>query len=91
VCRNIPSASHLLFVDDSLILLKAYLNSGTSLQQVFDNYCANSVKLVSVAKSSIFLRPDVDVKLEICDTPNINTKALSNKYLGLTFSLLLLR
>jgi hypothetical protein len=42
VCRNAPSDSHLLFSDDSLILLKADLHNATSLQQVLDTYYANS-------------------------------------------------
>jgi hypothetical protein len=85
VCRNAPSVSHLLFADDSLILLRADLNNAVSLQQVLDSYCANSGQLVSVSKSSIFFSPntDVDVKVQICNTLNINTEALSDKYLGL--------
>ena len=38
VCRNAPSVSHLLFVDDSLILMKANLINATSLRQVLDLY-----------------------------------------------------
>jgi hypothetical protein len=36
VCRNAPSVSHLLFADDSLILMKANLTNATSLRQVLD-------------------------------------------------------
>ena len=32
VCRNAPSVSHLLFADDSLILMKADMNNATLLQ-----------------------------------------------------------
>jgi hypothetical protein len=73
------------FADDSLILLKADLNNAISLKQVLDSYCANSGQLVSVAKSSIFFSPNtqVDARVEICNTLNIDTEALSDKYLGL--------
>jgi hypothetical protein len=85
VCRNAPSVSHLLFVDDSLNLLKANLDNAISLQQVLDSYCVNSGQSISVEKSSIFFSPNthVDMKLQICNTFNINTEALSDKYLGL--------
>ena len=59
VCRNAPSVSHLLFADDSLILMKANLTNATSLRQVLDQYCASSGQLVSEAKCSIFFSPNV--------------------------------
>jgi hypothetical protein len=54
VCRNAPSVSHLLFADNSLILMKAGMNNATSLQCVLDTYCTNSGQLVSLAKCIIF-------------------------------------
>jgi hypothetical protein len=67
--------------DDSLIFLKKNLNNAISLQQVLDTYCASSGQLVSVDKSSIFFSPNtnVEVKVEICNTLNINTESLSDK------------
>ena len=40
---------------------------------------------MSVAKSSIYFSPNtnVDVKIQMCNTLNINTEPISDKYLGL--------
>jgi hypothetical protein len=85
LCMGATSVSHLLFVDDSLTLLKADLNNAISLRQVLDSYCANSGQLVSVAKSSIFFSHNthVDVRVQMCNTLNIDNEDLSDKYLGL--------
>ena len=81
VSRNAPSVSHLLFADNSLILMKANMINATSLRQVLDQYCASSGQLVSEAKCSIFFSPnvDVEVKAEICTELNITPEALSDK------------
>jgi hypothetical protein len=82
--KNAPSVSHLLFADDSLILMKADINNATSLQRVLDTYYANSRQLMSLSKSSIFFSPNTDVLMrgEICEALHIDTEALSDKYLG---------
>ena len=81
VCRNAPSVSHLLFADDSLILMRADVLNATSLQQVLDTYCASSGQMVSLAKSSIFFSPNTSVvsKAEISQILHIDTEALSDK------------
>jgi hypothetical protein len=68
VSRKAPSVSHLLFDDDSLILMKANMTNATSLRQVLDQYCASLGQLVSQAKCSMFFSPNVDtrVKAKIC-------------------------
>jgi hypothetical protein len=85
VCINAPLVSHILFANDSLILMKADMTNATSLQQVLDTYYVNSRQLVSVAKSSIFFSPDTNVLLraEICKALHVEVEALSDKYLGL--------
>jgi hypothetical protein len=45
-----PSVSHLLFADDSLILMKVDMSNATALRNALDLYCASSGQLVSDAK-----------------------------------------
>jgi hypothetical protein len=74
---NALPISHLIFADDSLILMKAYLNNATSLERVLDTYCANSGQLVSLAKSSTFFSPNTNVliRAQIYETLHIDTEA----------------
>ena len=85
VCRNAPSVAHLVFADDSLILMSADVLNAASLQQVLDTYCQNSGQLVSLAKSSVFFSPNTSAvsRSEVCQQLHIDTEALSDKYLGL--------
>lgn len=85
VCRQAPAISHLLFADDSLILMKADKKNADNLKNILDRYCANSGQMVSEAKCSIFFSPntDVDMKAKVCEALNIMTESLNDKYLGL--------
>ena len=85
VCINAPSVSHLLFADDSLILMGADVLDTTSLQHVLDTYCQSSGQMVSLSKSSIFFSPNTPVvtRTEVCEILHIVTEALSDRYLGL--------
>jgi hypothetical protein len=65
VCRNAPSVSHLLFANDSLILMRADIINATSLRQVLEEYCASSGQMISESKCSIFFSPNVDVNLRV--------------------------
>jgi hypothetical protein len=85
VCRGAPSVSHLLFANDSLILMKANAANATTLRNVLNTYCASSGQLVSDPKSSIYFSPNTDAedKGAVRSILNIHSEALSEKYLGL--------
>ena len=85
VCQDAPSVSHLLFADDSLILMQANASNATSLRRALDDYCAASGQMVSEAKFSIFFSPctPVDTRVEVCTPLNIMVEAITDKYLGL--------
>jgi ribonuclease HI len=85
VCRDAPPVSHLLFADDSLILMQADKSNAETLKNLLDRYCSNSGQMISDAKSSIFFSPntEVETKVEVCETLNIMTESLTDKYLGL--------
>jgi hypothetical protein len=85
VCRGAPSVSHLLFADDSLILMSANMTNATALRNALEMYCASSGQLVSDSKSSVFFSPNTHVLIreEVCVHLNILVEALSDKYLGL--------
>ena len=64
VCRNAPSISHLLFIDDSLILIKAHMDNAQTLKRILDLYCGASGQLLSLDKSSVFFGPNTDVHVK---------------------------
>jgi hypothetical protein len=85
VCRDAPEVSHLLFADDSLILMHVDKRNADNLRSILDRYCANSDQRVSEAKSSIFFSENTPIsdKLEVCQSLNIMMESLNDKYLGL--------
>ena len=85
VCRDAPQISHLLFADDSLILMSADGTNADCLRNILDAYCESSGQLVSDAKSSIYFSPNlaVEEKVAICQNLRIFTEAMNDRYLGL--------
>ena len=65
--------------------MHANKKNADSLINILNSYCAISGRKVSDAKSSIFFsgNTEVEVKAEVCETLNIMTESLSDRYLGL--------
>jgi hypothetical protein len=58
VCAAAPSITHLLFADDSLILMKADVNNVACLQEIVKVYEACSGQKINMEKSSILFSPN---------------------------------
>lgn len=77
--------SHLLFADDSLVLMHADKKNADSLKGILDEYCVNSGQKVSEVKCSVFFSANtpVEAREEVCTTLDIMTESLNDNYLGL--------
>lgn len=85
VCPNAPSISHLLFVDDSLILFKANKESAEQIQRILQVYEASSGQTINKDKSVAFFGGNVKAKdkEDVMCTLGIEKEALNERYLGM--------
>jgi hypothetical protein len=58
VCPNAPSVSHLIFVDDSLILCRAKVGGAQKLQGILQLYEQCSGQMINRDKSTIVFSPN---------------------------------
>jgi ribonuclease HI len=85
VCNNAPSVNHLLFADDSLILLRADERSASHLRNIFNLYEECSGQMINMEKSSIMFSENSrdEVREMVKDRLQVFTEAMNEKYLGL--------
>jgi hypothetical protein len=58
ICPNAPSVSHLLFANDSLLLLKADCDNATELQCILNHYEACSGQVINRENSTALFSPN---------------------------------
>jgi hypothetical protein len=85
ICPEAPSFNHLLFADDSLILMKVTPESSTHLQHVLQLYEVCSGQVVNVDKSSIMFSKNTRQadKAALMASLGVSTETWNERYLGL--------
>jgi hypothetical protein len=83
--RTAPSISHLLFADDSLILIRANRGDATQLQHILEVYERCSGQMINKAKSAVlFSTNTVDSdRGDVRQVLNITQETGNDRYLGL--------
>lgn len=86
ICRQAPSVSHLLFADDSLLLMEANANAAREVNNILSTYEACSGQMINKEKSAIlFSKNTVGSKRnEMKRILGINVEGFRGKYLGLS-------
>jgi hypothetical protein len=85
ICPAAPSVSHLLFADDSLILIRATKEDATQLQNILDLYERCSGQMINKLKSAVLFSRNTSTenKMEVRAAVNVDRETMNDKYLGL--------
>jgi hypothetical protein len=89
VSIHAPWISHLLFADDCIVFSEASQRGANRLQSILDIYSKGSGQQVNCDKSTVYFSKNCldEVKEVVRQELNIDTEALSDKYLGLPTAL----
>lgn len=84
ICPNAPSISHLLFADDSLILIRAN-EDATQLKRILELYEQCSGQMISKDKSAILFSKNTRAlcRGKVEEVLGITKETMNEKYLGL--------
>jgi hypothetical protein len=85
ICRNAPGISHLLFADDTLLLLEASEEQAEWVNQLLRKYEKGTGQLINPAKCSVMFSSDCDDedKKKVKAILKVELVAHKEKYLGL--------
>jgi len=84
VCHAAPSVSHLLFADDSLILIRANGGDAQHLQDILDLYERCSGQMINKAKSAVLFSKNTKAtqKRELCEKLQVTKETMNERYLA---------
>ena len=82
--KNGPSFSHVFFVDDLMLFVKANAKNCEAIIKVLDSFCKLAAQKVNLAKSRVLFSPNVSrrCKRSICRKLGINATQNLGRYLG---------
>uniref|UniRef100_A0A0A9E3E3 Reverse transcriptase domain-containing protein n=1 Tax=Arundo donax TaxID=35708 RepID=A0A0A9E3E3_ARUDO len=85
ICQGAPSVSHLLFADNSLILMKASEANAEQLQSILDLYESSSGQKINKEKSAVMFSRNTKANRRdsIKRTLAMTSEMVNEKYLGL--------
>jgi hypothetical protein len=85
ICRNAPSISHLLFADDSLILIRAKREDASQLRSILELYEQCSGQMINKAKSAILFSTNTKSvqRREVKEILEVQKETMNERYLGL--------
>lgn len=85
ICRDAPSISHLLFADDSLILIRAKGEDASQLRNILELYEQCSGQMINKSKSAILFSTNTadGKRSEVKSILEVEKETMSERYLGL--------
>ncbi|WVZ70076.1 hypothetical protein U9M48_018774 [Paspalum notatum var. saurae] len=88
ICPNAPSISHLLFADDSLILVRANRENAMQLQSILDMYESCSGQVINREKSAVMFSKNTGdaYRVVVKRAMHIEKEIVNERYLGLPVS-----
>ena len=85
ICPQAPCISHLLFADDSLILIRATEGDSKQLQNTLRLYEQCSGQMINKAKSVVLFSKNTKQQQRrvVCENVQVFKETMSERYLGL--------
>lgn len=83
--RRGPSVSHLLFIDDSILIGKASEKGAQILKKILKDYEVSSGQCINFNKSTVFYSNNTskDLKWEVANIPRVQNSNTMERYLDL--------